>query len=153
MPGKASLGAVEYYAHPRNAFWPIVERLYGIPRATPYAERVQRLEAAGIALWDVLATCTRATSLDSDIDLQSAEPNDLAGFLRRHRAIRRICLNGGPATRLFERLVLPTLSPAQQRIPRITLPSTSPANARLSLEDKLRAWSVLRDPPPAADHS
>ena len=143
MPGQASLAAFEYYAHPRNAFWTIIDRLYDIPRSLPYAQRVSALEATGIAVWDVLAQCVRSTSLDSDIDQASAQPNDLGAFLHDHPAIRVIYFNGNPARRLFEKLVLPQLAPQATRIARLTLPSTSPTNARLSLEEKLQAWSVL----------
>ncbi len=143
MPGRASLDAGQYYAHPRNAFWPIIEDLTGLEAGSAYAARVRVLEAAGIALWDVLAACFREGSLDSDIDLQSACPNDFAGFLATHPRIELICFNGQPARKLFDRLVLPALPEAWQRIARVTLPSTSPANARLTLADKRHAWSVL----------
>src|SRR5690606_42075339 len=67
MPGKMSLTAREYYAHPRNAFWDIMQQVYGISRELPYGLRVKALEKAGVAVWDVLAACTRSSSLDSDI--------------------------------------------------------------------------------------
>ncbi|MGC4030050.1 MAG: DNA-deoxyinosine glycosylase [Steroidobacteraceae bacterium] len=143
MPGRASLDAGQYYAHPRNAFWPIIEELTGLPAGNPYPARVRALEAARIALWDVLAACFREGSLDSDIDLQSARPNDFAGFLAAHPRIDVIYFNGQPARRLFERLVHPMLPEACQRLARVTLPSTSPANARHTLADKRRAWSIV----------
>jgi hypoxanthine-DNA glycosylase len=143
MPGRASLEAGEYYAHPRNAFWPIVAELFAIPRALPYARRVRALERQGVAVWDVLAACTRGSSLDSDIVPESAVPNDLAAWLARHRGISAIYFNGGPARRLFERHVVPTLAPRQLAIARFTLPSTSPTHARRTPQEKLQAWKDI----------
>jgi double-stranded uracil-DNA glycosylase len=65
MPGIASLNAGEYYAHPRNRFWPIVEQGLGIPALTAYDRRVELLLASRVALWDVIQLCTRESSLDS----------------------------------------------------------------------------------------
>jgi TDG/mug DNA glycosylase family protein len=143
MPGKASLLAGQYYAHPRNAFWYIVQELFAIPRELPYPRRVRELAKAGLAVWDVLAACTRETSLDSDIVPASAVPNDFNGYLARHRCIRIIYFNGGPARALFDRHVFPGLAPRHQVIERVTLPSTSPAHASRSHQDKLEAWRVI----------
>ena len=57
MPGKESLRAGQYYAHRRNAFWPIMGDLIGANPTLPYEARTQLLKTAGIALWDVLASC------------------------------------------------------------------------------------------------
>lgn len=144
MPGIASLNATEYYAHPRNAFWNIAEALFGIARAQPYAARVRALELAGIAVWDVLAACRRRTSLDSAIEPASVVTNDLRKFLQRNARIGHIYFNGDATRKLYERQVLPGLTPRQQRIPRKALPSTSPAHAGLTLAQKIKAWSVIR---------
>ncbi len=143
MPGKASLLARQYYAHPRNAFWFIIEGLFGIPRQLPYRQRVRELSKTGLAVWDVLAACTRGTSLDSDIVPDSCVPNDFNAFFARHRQIRTIYFNGGPARALFERHVGPALMPQHQAIARVTLPSTSPTHARRSHADKLEAWRAI----------
>jgi len=139
MPGKASLRAGEYYAHPRNGFWKIMATLFEIDAAAPYERRVAALRKRRIALWDVLASCTRATSLDSDIDESSIAVNDFAGFLRTHVKIVGICFNGAKAEQLYRRHVLPELTGAGE-LQYHRLPSTSPAHAALSHADKVEAW-------------
>jgi hypoxanthine-DNA glycosylase len=140
MPGRVSLLARQYYAHPRNAFWFIIDELFGIPRTLPYSRRVRELASTGVAVWDVLAACTRGTSLDSDIVPDSVVPNDFGAYLARHRHIKAIYFNGGPARQLFERHVVAGLAPKHQAIERVTLPSTSPTHARRSHAEKLEAW-------------
>lgn len=144
MPGAASLAAGEYYAHPRNAFWPIIEAVWGIPASLPYAARARAMRGQGIAIWDVVARCRRHTSLDADIDRASVVVNDFAGFLQRHHGLRHIAFNGTGAEALFRRHVWPALPAALQQIPRVRLPSTSPAHASLTLEAKVDAWQSLR---------
>ena len=87
MPGRASLAAQQYYAHPRNAFWPIIEAALGIDRDLPYAQRCRQLIAKDIAVWDVLQSCFRPGSLDADIDPASIMPNDFATFFADHSHI------------------------------------------------------------------
>lgn len=137
MPGQASLLAGRYYAHPRNAFWPILGGLLGFDADTPYAARCAALLGARIALWDVLHSCVRVGSLDSAIE--APRPNEFARFFSRHRAIERIVFNGLTAEKLFRRQVLPML-----RAPAFDLrraPSTSPAHAGLPLTQKRSAWA------------
>lgn len=152
MPGAASLQARQYYAHPRNAFWPIIESLWGIPRALPYEARTRAVTAAGIAVWDVLASCRRRTSLDAHIEPDSVVANDFAGFFHGHRHVALIAFNGGSAAALYRRHVLPTLPEALQQLPCLRLPSTSPAHAGLSMQAKLDAWSALRRHSDPAGH-
>jgi len=144
MPGIASLQAHQYYAHPRNAFWVIVEELWGIPRTLDYTARTAALRTAGVAVWDVLAQCRRRSSLDSDIDARSVVVNDFAGFFRRHPQVRLIGFNGGTARTLYRRHVLPVLPEKLRDIPSLQLPSTSPAHAGRTLPQKLKLWRQLR---------
>ncbi|MBI4236844.1 MAG: DNA-deoxyinosine glycosylase [Deltaproteobacteria bacterium] len=141
MPGKESLRAGQYYAHPRNAFWPILGELVGAAPALPYAERAHVLRAAGLALWDVLASCARPTSLDSDIDNGTLVANEFAAFFACHQNITRVFFNGTKADECYRRHVLPNLHAVAVRYAR--LPSTSPANASIPYSQKLAAWRVI----------
>ena len=143
MPGKASLMARQYYAHPRNAFWPIVESLFGIRRDLSYAARCVALLERRVAVWDVLKTCTRASSLDSDIDESSIVPNDFEQFFARHPYVGAIFFNGSMAERTFRKHVAARLAPALSGLDTIRLPATSPANASCSWERKLAAWQGI----------
>lgn len=141
MPGAESLRAGQYYAHPRNAFWRIMGDLVGATPDLPYARRIRCLRESGIALWDVLAACTRVGSLDSAIDPQSIIANDLVSFLARHHGIGHVFFNGATAERCFRLHVLPALEAGALQLQR--LPSTSPAHAALSYGQKLRAWRSI----------
>jgi len=138
MPGAASLRAAQYYAHPRNQFWPIMGELVGADPALPYEQRLDRLTSAGIALWDVFARCEREGSLDAHIRDDTAVANDFADFFASQPGIRAVLLNGGKAEHSFRRIVLPTL-PAHE-LTCVRLPSTSPAHAALRAEQKRQAW-------------
>jgi len=143
MPGGASLRAGEYYAHPRNLFWPILGELAGADPALPYLLRLQKLSEYGIALWDVLQCCERKGSLDSSIDPGTIVPNDFADFFAHHPHIKRVFFNGAMAESSFRRHVLKSLPPDIQPLQYRRLPSTSPANAGYSFARRLEAWSEL----------
>lgn len=136
FPGVASLQAQQYYAHPRNQFWPIVSALLGLQGeqalpARPYADRVAAAQAAGLAIWDVYAACEREGSLDSAI--RAARLNDLPGLIRQVPSLCLVAHNGGESAR--HRRITEALG-----LPVVALPSTSPANASWSFERKLDAW-------------
>ncbi len=137
LPGQRSLLAAEYYAHRQNAFWRIMGALFAI--AGNYESRCEQLTRNGIALWDVLANSVRPGSMDSDIRLDTAQPNDFAGFLSRHSQIERICFNGRKAEQMFAKLVVPELS--MRRLELVSLPSTSPAYAAMSFDKKREIWA------------
>ncbi len=136
MPGTRSLQAQQYYAHPHNAFWKIMGELSGAAPQLPYAQRLRALRQAHIALWDVLHSCERQGSLDSDIEAEQV--NDFADFFKRHPHITRVCFNGAKAEQSFRKYVL-----GKQTLPDLhytRLPSTSPAHAGMRYEEKLAAW-------------
>jgi hypoxanthine-DNA glycosylase len=136
MPGKESLKQNQYYAHPQNAFWKIMGDLVGAHPALPYPQRLHALSTAHIALWDVLHSCEREGSLDSDIVQEEA--NDFAAFFAQHPNITHVYFNGAKAEQSFKRFVL-----GKQGLPLLKfarLPSTSPAHAGMRYEEKLKVW-------------
>lgn len=141
MPGAASLAAGRYYAHPRNAFWPIMGELFGAGPDVDYSQRCRLLSMHGVAVWDVLRACRRPGSLDSSIDPATETPNDIAGLLERFQGIRLVLFNGRKAEACYRRHVAPGLDCwLAQRVTLALLPSTSPANAGATFAEKLAAW-------------
>ena len=135
LPGRKSLAEQQYYAHPQNAFWPIMHALFDIEGS--YIERCRQLGQQQIALWDVLGASVRPGSMDADIRADTAEANDFEDFLARHPGIEMIAFNGRKAEQLFARLVV---LPGDRPVRTVSLPSTSPAYASLSKSDKVSAW-------------
>jgi len=131
FPSTASLAAQQYYAHRQNQFWRMMSALLDTPLVDrDYAARQQALRDAGIAVWDVYASCERTGSLDSAI--RGATLNDFSRLRKHAPALRRVCFNGqmaGRHERIFAGLGYATL----------VLPSTSPAYT-LAFEKKLAAW-------------
>jgi len=144
MPGIASLNAGQYYAHPRNSFWKIMEEILKLNAAADYETRVEALKHSNIALWDVLESCIRPGSLDAAIEMNSAKVNDIKAFLQRHPGINVICFNGGSAEKIFNKRVLPLLGDFSVKY--IRLPSTSPAHASMPFENKVMAWGAAIKP-------
>ncbi len=138
MPGEISLAANQYYAHRRNAFWPIIAQLLQITPDASYEEKIAALKSSHIALWDVLRSCKRSGSLDSSIEADTQINNDFQSFFAVHTKITHVFFNGGKAEACFNRYVLPENALRRMKLSR--LPSTSPANARLSFDDKCKIW-------------
>ena len=141
IPGRESLKAERYYAHPRNQFWKIMATLLGFAPDLPYVDQLVALQCHGIALWDVMHSCQRAGSLDASIEPDSVEANDFATFFHRHTAIRSVFFNGATAQAAYNKHVLPGLPALLLHYTR--LPSTSPAHAALSFDQKLEAWKCI----------
>lgn len=132
FPSEASLAARQYYAHRQNQFWKILGAVIGRPLyELDYAARRQAVLDAGLAIWDVYASCERAGSLDSAI--RNGQPNDFVLLRKSAPQLRRICFNGQAAGRFAPQL-------AALGFATLVLPSTSPANAGWSFERKLAAW-------------
>ncbi len=143
IPGRESLKAGRYYAHPRNQFWLIMSTLLGFASDLPYADRLLALQGHGIALWDVMRSCQRVGSLDARIEPDSIEANDFVAFFHSHPLIWSVFFNGATAQATYNKHVLPGLPALPLHYTR--LPSTSPAHAALSFEQKLDAWKCILD--------
>lgn len=142
MPGVASLEAGRYYAHPRNAFWPILGELIGLDPVGDYAARCRTLVERGIALWDVVAECVRPGSLDARIAAGTVKANPIDRLLASEPGLSAIAFNGRTAEQLFRRHLLPRLP---RPVALLGLPSTSPAHAALDRAAKLERWrGILR---------
>lgn len=137
LPGEESLRRAEYYAHPRNLFWPIVCALFDAAPPADYAARLGFAAARGIGLWDVAAAGRREASADATI--RGERPNAIPQLLDRHPLIRAVAFNGSGAERLYDRHFARRADLAY-----LSLPSTSPAHARLDLAQKLARWRALR---------
>lgn len=136
LPGEASLAARQYYGHPRNAFWRLMEGVLDtalVPLA--YEDRLAALLARRVGLWDVIAEAERPGSLDAAIRDPAA--NDLLALIDALPALRLVAFNGGTAAKLGDKLI-------GDRVPTLALPSSSPAHAAKSFEQKATAWSALR---------
>ena len=135
MPSIASLQDGFYYAHPQNRMWKIIAAIAGVDELKTIEERKQAALKLHLAFFDVIESCEREGSLDSNI--KAVKPNDINSLLLRYPKIKRVITNGNKAKDLF----LTYNHDCKAEI--IHLPSTSPANAACSLEALTEQWSVI----------
>jgi len=133
MPSVESLNQSFYYAHPRNAFWPMMAQILGEEKPESIEHKKNLLIRHGIALWDTVESCQREGSLDSAI--RSAKANDFETLYQSCPHIRHVFFNGAAAEQLYHKLVAKT----DARFVFHRMPSTSPAYT-LKYELKLAAW-------------
>lgn len=137
LPGEVSLAQARYYAHPRNQFWALLGDVLGTDlMRISYPERLERLLAAGVGLWDVVASATRKGSLDMHI--REHVPNELGTLVKSLPRLKAIAFNGKTAAAIGRRQIGQASGLAL-----IDLPSSSPANT-LPLSDKRQQWMALR---------
>lgn len=146
FPSSASLARGEYYAFPRNQLWALLSAVFGARLPETYQEKRALLESFGIAVWDVVASCERAGSLDQAI--RAALPNPIPALLAAQPGIGRIVLNGAKAADLFARFFGAAELRGAAVLPRVVrVPSSSPVpSARFrTAADKLPAWRAAFD--------
>ena len=134
FPGEASLAARQYYAHPRNHFWPILGAVLGEPLADlAYRSRLARIKAHRVGLWDTIVACERRGSLDGAI--RNAERGEIARVRRAAPGVEVVCFNGKTAARAEPRWRAAGYAT-------LVLPSSSPAYTR-PLAEKVAAWRAI----------
>jgi len=143
MPSVKSLEQHQYYGHPRNQFWPIMFELFKSDLRHDYNQDVYMRKVGlaiskGVAIWDVLASCERIGSLDSDI--KNEQPNDIVEFLDQHKSIVAIIFNGAKAETSFKKYFKELYKARVYKF--IKMPSTSPAYT-LSLDEKMKSWKLM----------
>jgi hypoxanthine-DNA glycosylase len=132
FPSIASFEQAFYYAHPRNAFWPIIEAIFDVHLETNEAKKIFCLEK-GIGLWDVIAACERSNS--SDTNLKNCIPNDFEKLLQAYPNIQALGFTGKKSYDLFQKYF------KDLKIEKVLLPSTSPAHAAMKLEKKQEIYT------------
>ncbi len=136
LPGEESLRRQQYYAHPRNLFWPILFALFDASPADEYDARLAFAQARRVALWDVCAHGEREASADATIRREA--PNAIDRLLDAHPQIVAVVFNGSGAQRLHDRHFA-----RRPGLAYLAMPSTSPAHARLDFAAKLSRWRAL----------
>lgn len=141
LPGKVSLQTRQYYANRSNQFWKIISSIFNDTMPDSYEERLNVLKRHHIALWDVLKSANRKSSLDFDIKDPNA--NDILGFISKHPKLRVIGLNGKEAATYFKTYI--ELHNLPKNVHAVSLPSSSSTNTHFTINDKIGCWkSILR---------
>lgn len=136
FPSIASFEHSFYYAHSRNAFWPIMASIFKVTLDDNETKRVFCLNL-NIGLWDVIGSCERENSSDSN--LKGIVPNDFETLLRDYPNIKVLAFTGKKAFDLFGKYF------KNMEIEKILLPSTSPAHAAMNQEEKMRIYKEFLD--------
>ena len=136
VPGIKSLEMKEYYAHPQNKFWRILFALFQEDFTADYAEKMELLKKNKIAVWDVIDSCERKGSLDTEI--KNEAHHDIFQLLQDFPSIKVIFCNGQKSFKTLRKIL-----PDDLKIPILVLPSTSPAYT-IPYQQKLKDWSVLK---------
>lgn len=137
MPGKKSLQMQQYYAFPQNQFWKIMFYLFNKEFSEDYETRINLLQENHIALWDVIESCERKGSRDTEI--KDEIDNNIPKLIENHPNIQTIFCNGQKSYKNLLKIVGKDFG-----LPMIVLPSTSPLHT-VKFEEKLESWRVIRD--------
>ncbi len=137
VPGNKSLLMQQYYAHPQNQFWKLMFHLFEEKYSLDYQKRIDFLKKNKIALWDVIESCERKGSLDTEI--KNEIDNNIPQLIENHPKIKIIFCNGQKS---YKNLI--KILGKDFKIPIMVLPSTSPLHT-VKFEKKLEVWKVIMD--------
>lgn len=137
MPGAKSLEMQQYYAFPQNQFWRIMFHLFDAEFSNDYKTRINLIKANHIALWDVIESCERKGS--SDTEIKAEIDNDIPQLIENHPNIKMIFCNGQKSYKNLVKILGKNF-----KIPIVVLPSTSPLHT-VKFEEKLESWKSIRN--------
>ncbi|MGE8556556.1 MAG: DNA-deoxyinosine glycosylase [Chryseobacterium jejuense] len=135
IPGVKSLEMQQYYAHPQNKFWKIILELLNEDFTEDYSKRIKIIKKHHIALWDVIDSCERKGSLDSEI--KNEEANQIDALLEEYPNVKAIFCNGGKSYKNLQKLL-----GKNYKLPIFLMPSTSPLHT-ISFERKFEEWKKV----------
>ena len=138
IPGVESIKRQQYYAHPRNQFWKIIYAIFSVELEEGYKQKLEFLKKQRIALWDVIASCNREGSLDTNIKEEVA--NDFSSLFQEYTTLKGVFFNGSKAYETYKKLVG---RKSETKIDFVKLTSTSPANTK-KFAQKFEEWKVIR---------
>jgi len=121
-----------FYAHPQNQFWNLLSAVYDYKRLQSVEEKSNFLENHKIALWDMIKSCERENSLDSN--LKKIEVNNIKAFLQEHPTINKVCFTGKTSEKLYKQHF------SYLKVPTFYLPSPSPAYRAMKYDEKLKKY-------------
>lgn len=137
IPGAKSLQMQQYYAHPQNQFWKIMFSLFDKAFSGDYETKVRLLKDNQVAIWDVIESCERKGS--SDTEIKNEIDNNISGLIGNYPNIKAIFCNGQKSYKNLLKILGKDF-----KIPIMVLPSTSPLHT-VKFEEKLESWKVIKD--------
>lgn len=137
MPGAKSLQMQQYYAFPQNQFWKIIFHLFDEEFSEDYETRINIIKQNNVALWDVIESCERKGS--SDTEIKAEIDNNIPELIEKHPNIKTIFCNGQKSYKNLLKILGKDF-----KIPIVVLPSTSPLHT-VKFEEKLERWKVIKD--------
>ena len=139
VPGVKSLQMQQYYAHPQNQFWKLMFYLFDSEFSTDYNKRLELLKTNKVALWDVIESCERKGSLDTEI--KDEIDNNILELIENHPNIKTIFCNGQKSYKNLLKILGKDF-----KIPIVVLPSTSPLHT-IKYDEKLLSWMEIKTKP------
>lgn len=134
-PSVISLKHQEYYGNKQNGFWDILASIYSVPKFENYHTKENFILNHNIILWDVVKTCNRKGSLDSDI--KNVVSNELVEIIDNSPTLKYVMFNGQKAQKLYHKYV----NYYPEHLSFTVLPSSSPAYT-LKLAEKIKIWKT-----------